>query len=107
MVQTKTNKVEGKYNNTVVVERFHILQGPAVQAYCDVTINGLITVYGCKVLKNKKGELYVALPTYESNNGKFYHHVKTANKNFWLEFQKSILHQYQIELEKGSINRNT
>jgi len=105
MDQVKTNKVEGKYNNTVVVERFHILQGPAVQAYCDVTINGLITVYGCKVLKNKKGELYVALPTYSGKDGKFYHHVKAADRNFGLEFQESILDQYLVELERGAMNR--
>lgn len=41
----------------------------------DLTLNGELTIYGCRLAAKADGEAFVSLPSRKGNDGKYYKHL--------------------------------
>lgn len=64
-------------------------------AFVDLTVGGLVTARGLRVLKRKDGEPYVAFPMRRTKGGAFFEVVSPATPRAREEIKKAVLRAYR------------
>jgi len=77
----------------IEIARLHKIEnGTSLKAYVDVIVNEALLVKGISVVKNKNGELFVAMPKEQGKDGKWYQTVRFLDKE-----QKQVLTDTVLE----------
>ena len=60
---------------TLTVDRIKRWEKGSTLGFMDINVEGYVTIKGFKVMKNKKGDLFISVPSTKSGD-KFYNDVK-------------------------------
>lgn len=76
------------------VERmFRIPEGGMLKAFADVSIGGLLTIRGVRVLESKKG-IFVSMPQEQGKNNKWYDQVVLKSAELYESMSAKVLEHY-------------
>ena len=77
------------------VVRMHKLEGDSnLKAFVDVHVGNAVLIKGIRVLSNKEGGLFVAMPSQQAQDGKYYPTVRALADETKQELQDVILAAY-------------
>lgn len=81
----------------IEVARLYRLEdnGSALKAFADVII-GQVLVKGVRVIGNRDGGLFVAMPSAQGKDGRWYETVKLLDDELKQELQEVLLETYQV-----------
>ena len=81
----------------VDIKRLHIFEGEGkVKAAADITIGGLVTIYGCKVVLGKEDQLFLGLPQRKDpkDEKKYWPVITVENKEVMAEISGKVVEAY-------------
>ena len=70
-------------------------EGSNLKAFVDIKVADAILIKGIRVLTNKEGGLFVAMPSHKAQDGKYYETVVPMTKEIRQELQELVLAAYQ------------
>ena len=100
--QNQTVEIKHK----IAVEKIRQVNGGSLQAFANITIDGLLKIYGVKIIKTKpdaedgKELLFVALPQQKGKNDRYYPIVEIEDDDLNNAIQAQVLNAYESELKK-------
>ena len=65
----------------------------ALQAFCDVSIEGLVLIKGIRIVEGRTGP-FVSMPRQQGKNSKWYDSVVVLNKSIRDEMNRLVLEAY-------------
>ena len=79
----------------VEVARIYRLNGDApLKAFVDVIVAEQVLVKGVKVVKNRDGDIFVAMPKQQGKDGRWYETVMLLNEDTKQELQEAVIEAY-------------
>lgn len=81
----------------VDIIRMHLFDGAGKKkAAADITIGGIITIYGCAVVEGKEGALFIGMPQRKDpkQEGKYWSIVKIEKDEVYAEVSKKVIEEY-------------
>lgn len=69
--------------------------GSSLKAFADVLINSQVLVKGVRVIESKNG-LWVAMPSAQAKDGKWYETVSIVDEELKQELQDIVLESYNL-----------
>lgn len=92
--QTQTN-TEKEVQTMIEVARLHKLDGENnLKAFVDIKVGNAVLIKGLRVLANKEGGLFVAMPAQQGTDGKYYPTVRAMTNECKQELQSAVLDAY-------------
>ena len=76
-----------------VTKLYRISNGSSLKAFADVIIDEMI-VKGIRVVKNRVGDTFAAMPTQQGKNNKWYPIITLLNEDTRQELQEAVLEAY-------------
>ena len=99
MRQEKSKQNEERKGVSAMVEviRLHRMENKdgSLKAYVDIKVCDAVLIKGVRVLSNKEGALFVAMPSQKAQDGKYYETVKLLTDEAKQELQEVVLSAYQ------------
>lgn len=69
--------------------------GSSLKAFVDVAVSGIVLVKGVRVVEGKNG-LWVAMPSAQAKDGKWYETVSILDEELKQELQDVVLESYNL-----------
>lgn len=80
----------------IEVARIYRTSNGSLKAFVDVIINSQVLVKGVKLVGNRDGELFVAMPKQQGKNGRWYETISLLDEELKQELQEVILEAYHV-----------
>ena len=81
----------------VEVARMHRLDSDSsLKAFVDVIVAEQVLVKGVKVVKNRDGDIFVAMPKQQGKDGKWYETVMLLNEDIKQELEEAVIEAYNV-----------
>jgi len=81
----------------VEVARIHRVDtNSPLKAFVDVIVAEQVLVKGVKVVKNRDGDIFVAMPKQQGKDGKWYETVMLLNEDIKQELQEAVIEAYNV-----------
>ena len=87
---------------TIEIARFHVTNKPgSVKAFASVTINGKITIHGCRIVEGSRG-LFLSMPQEQSKkDNKWYDQVQITDIDLKALVQSEVIKTYEERTVKA------
>lgn len=90
----------------IVIERKATLNRGALIAFVDVTLNGELTIKGCKIMSSNGGK-FVGMPSQKNEkDGKYYDHCRFKTRELQDEFSHLVVSAYEGNSGSSSIKKD-
>ena len=79
----------------IEVARLHrVDNGSSLKAFVDVIVNEQVLVKGVKVVNNRDGNIFVAMPKQQGKDGKWYETVRLLDEETKQELETAVLEAF-------------
>lgn len=82
------------YTLQVTDVHMKIKDGNGMKAICNIIINGMLNIADIRVIENKKGELFVAMPSKKMPDGNFKDMANPVNAQARAIIEEAVLGKY-------------
>ena len=94
----KQNEPRKEVSTMIEVARVYKMENKEdnnLKAFVDINVCDAVLIKGLRVLSNKEGGLFVAMPSHKAQDGKYYETVKLLTDEAKQELQEVVLAAYQ------------
>ena len=79
-----------------VARLYRVENSSSLKAFADIIFNGQVLVKGVRVIGNRDGNLWVAMPSAQGKDGRWYETVRLLDEELKQELQETVLEAFNV-----------